>query len=168
MHSRRFAAEKLRLKPTEGCAHAPTSGGCALEEPRRALHLPPTTPFLQVGERGRREGRCSEGETPLWLTKAQRAHLWNNPRAPQKSSCTPPQYDKDIPLPGLRQPQGREETKRVYKLTRQETQARKRAPLGPLAGCIPQSLSHGVFFSRHLLAFHLQALPRFSGSSVTS
>lgn len=61
-----------------------------------------------------------------------------------------------------------EETKGVYELTRQETQAHKPTPLGPLEDCVRQSLSSCIFSSTRLLAINLLALPRLSGSSVTS
>lgn len=61
-----------------------------------------------------------------------------------------------------------EETKWVYELTRQETQAHKPAPLGPLEDCVRQSLSSCIFSSTRLPAINLLALPRLSGSSVTS
>lgn len=114
------------------------------------------------------QGDRSKGETPLWLTKTRRALPQVNPLACQKSSHMPPQYDKDILLRWFHQPEDREETKWVYKLTRQETQAHKPAPLCPLEACVRQSLSSCIFSPIRLLAINLLALPRLSGSSVTS
>lgn len=166
MYSLHFTAEKLSPREVQGCAKCSHVRRVCPHSQRAWGALNPSQ--FGWGEGGKGQGDRSRGETPSWLTKTRQAHPHANPLAHQKSSHTPPQYDKDILLSGFRQPQDREETKRVYELTRQETQAHKPASLGALEDCVPQSLSSCIFSSTRLLAINLLALPRLSGSSVTS